>query len=423
MALAADPASIRRPIAHQHRHLPISPEWIPFELAIEHAPFWRFVFLSMLLHTLAILMFGAPSGGSREGRAMWGTLQAVLAPSPPVPAPTPASVLPPATPAAPIEAPSQAIPAVSPKPEIPEAPFAFPPLLDRLPAPDIKLDALPPLRVPPPTEVQVPPAAPIPAPLLQPLPSSPANAPLPSFERVPEIRVPAQAPPIPAPLLQPLPQPPERAVLPPLEREVLPPIERAPAIETPALPAERGRAQELAVPPKLPPAIERAPVAPDVAPKPVIPDAPSKPVIPDAPPKSVAPDAPSKPVVPDAPPKTVIPDAPAGATIRDPIDRAPPSPDSLFKRRDEPASTFDPTRPTLDPDALRKRAGELAREGTGQRALLPFPMPPLAKPKSKLESAIENARKPDCRDAYKALGLAAVVPLIANEFGEGSCRW
>ena len=119
----------------------------------------------------------------------------------------------------------------------------------------------------------------------------------------------------------------------------------------------------------------------------------------------------------------MVPDAPARAPVRDPTDRGPPSPESPFKRSDEPASTLNPTRPALDPEALRKRAGELAREGTGQRALLPFPMPPIAAPKSKLESAIENARKPDCRDAYKALGLAAVVPLIANEFGEGSCRW
>ena len=50
-----------------------------------------------------------------------------------------------------------------------------------------------------------------------------------------------------------------------------------------------------------------------------------------------------------------------------------------------------------------------------------LPVPP--KPKPKMEDAIEKARKPDCRTAYKDLGLAAVVPLIANEFGEGSCRW
>jgi len=50
-------------------------------------------------------------------------------------------------------------------------------------------------------------------------------------------------------------------------------------------------------------------------------------------------------------------------------------------------------------------------------------MPPIPPKKSKLESAIENARKPDCRTAYAGLGLLAAVPLIANEFGEGTCRW
>ena len=35
----------------------------------------------------------------------------------------------------------------------------------------------------------------------------------------------------------------------------------------------------------------------------------------------------------------------------------------------------------------------------------------------------EKARKPDCRTAYKDMGLLAVVPLVANEFGEGNCRW
>jgi hypothetical protein len=84
---------------------------------------------------------------------------------------------------------------------------------------------------------------------------------------------------------------------------------------------------------------------------------------------------------------------------------------------------YDPTLPTLDPEALRMRAGQIAREGTGNRAILPFPMPPQPARKSKEEIAIENARKPDCRTAYQNLGLLAVVPLLANEFGEGSCRW
>jgi hypothetical protein len=65
----------------------------------------------------------------------------------------------------------------------------------------------------------------------------------------------------------------------------------------------------------------------------------------------------------------------------------------------------------------------MAREGTGNRALLPFPMPPQPERKTKEQIAIEKARKPDCRDAYKELGLAAIVPLLANEFGEGKCRW
>src|SRR6185436_2818061 len=113
---------------------------------------------------------------------------------------------------------------------------------------------------------------------------------------------------------------------------------------------------------------------------------------------------------------------------REPATQAPavPSPtESPFRRREEPApsSTYDPTKPALDPDTFRKRAAELARQGLGQRAPLAFPLPPVEKPKSKLESAIENARKPDCRDAYKGLGLLAAVPLIANEFGERTCRW
>ena len=91
--------------------------------------------------------------------------------------------------------------------------------------------------------------------------------------------------------------------------------------------------------------------------------------------------------------------------------------------REKIPGDYDPTKPSLDLDAIRNRAGQMAREGSGKRALLPFPMPPVAKPKSKLETAIEKARKPDCKDAYKDLGLAAIVPLIANEFGEGNCRW
>jgi hypothetical protein len=117
------------------------------------------------------------------------------------------------------------------------------------------------------------------------------------------------------------------------------------------------------------------------------------------------------------------------------IERAPPLKEEAAPRAspfrappgastpDITAKPFDPTAPGLDLDALRKRAGEIAREGSGQRAVLPFPMPPPAERKTRMQTAIENARKPDCRTAYQSLGLAAVIPLIANEFGEGNCRW
>jgi hypothetical protein len=131
-------------------------------------------------------------------------------------------------------------------------------------------------------------------------------------------------------------------------------------------------------------------------------------------------------------PRAPVESAPATSidpTIRiDPRDRGTPSPSaSPFRRgregdfpsgRDD--SAYDPTKPQLDVDAMRKRAAQL---GVGNRAVLPFPMPADPERKTKEQIAIEKARKPDCRNAYAGLGLLAVVPLIANEFGEGNCRW
>jgi hypothetical protein len=145
------------------------------------------------------------------------------------------------------------------------------------------------------------------------------------------------------------------------------------------------------------------------------------PAVPDAPaarapsaPRAPAPETASPPAVREAP--TTLPAAPAG--------EAP----SLFRSappdRGAAPADYDPTRPReVDLDAVRRRAGQLAREGTGNRAVLAFPMPPVPKDKGKLEKAIEKAWKPDCKTAYSSLGLAAVVPLLANEFGEGTCRW
>jgi hypothetical protein len=77
-------------------------------------PLAHFILLSMLFHVLLVLTFGAPSGGSREGRAMWGSLQVVLL-GPPPDLPPPLRLdrgLP-----APRAAPRKAAPAPAPRPE------------------------------------------------------------------------------------------------------------------------------------------------------------------------------------------------------------------------------------------------------------------------------------------------------------------
>jgi hypothetical protein len=175
--------------------------------------------------------------------------------------------------------------------------------------------------------------------------------------------------------------PPLQPITPTARESVAPPVERAP-VEAPAPAPPAARVTE---PPAVTPRPSERP-APHAAPPT------REPAARDAAPR----DGPSAPSTPFRPPASPEREAP---------------------------KDYDPTRPALDADALRRRAGELTRQGAGNRAVLPFPMPPVEKPKSKMETAIENARKPDCRTAYQALGLAAVVPLIANEFGEGKCRW
>jgi hypothetical protein len=402
------------------RSVPTYPRPVQLELPLPEPkvrwqpgpPLWHYVLVSLLLHIAAVLLFGAPSGGSREGRALWAALRVSLIPPPPAPLPIKSlevepELLAPALPAAPREAkrraakPKKAVkvepsPVLRPLPHLdpPAAPaeLPVPPLLDRLTKPETKSVLPPPAQVPQATESQVPAVQPA-----------------------------AVAPPEPEPIVAPEPA----LVLPkitpgefaPLELPALPPVRPAPA-PAPAV-----------VPPKpepLPRAIEPFPVREIAAPQP--PPAFERPE-PNAQ-QSVAPpklerEAPKLerevPKVERTVPREIrTPDVPAARP--GPSVSPAPSPPAPAKR-ETPAGSYDPTAPTLDLDAMRRRAGEIARQGTGNRALLPFPMPPLPEKKSKLEDALDKARKPDCRDAYKELGLAAVVPLIANEFGEGNCRW
>jgi hypothetical protein len=83
-----------------------------------------------------------------------------------------------------------------------------------------------------------------------------------------------------------------------------------------------------------------------------------------------------------------------------------------------------PATPTLDLDKLRQRAREVAVEGSGPRMLLPFPT--VAKPAEKrnIEKIFDKAlKRPDCKDEYADLGLAAVVPLVRDAIKGTGCKW
>jgi hypothetical protein len=341
----------------------------------------QFLYLSALLYAIAILLFGAPPGGSPEGRAIWGGLNAQLV-----------------APAAPIAIPERMEPLVAAPLQKLERDF-------RPPRPIVTPQVVVPEKIQPITPPQMKVERMLPSPRIEVVP----------VPNAPPVAVPAQVQPI-APELprveRTMVEPPKlvapivKPVAPPV-KEVAPPPVEMPRIETPLVPA-------IPSTPALP-AMERAP---EIAPKVVAPPAP-EPVTPpkvETPPKA------------DVPPVTTPPAAPASReelfAPRAPAPAAPPAPRPPAPReRRATDADYDPTKPAIDAEEMRRRAAQMAREGTGQRAVFAFPMPAPPERKSKTEEALEKARKPDCRTAYKDLGLLAAVPLIANEFGEGTCRW
>ena len=286
-----------------------------------------------------------------------------------------------------------------------DAPVSIPQLLDRLSTPERKLETLPEFTVPlpseaPPTPAPVPVPAPVPAPAIPAVPrvTPPTERPLLDLPPIPA--------PAPVPVIPSLPRvttPPERTL-----RELPPIAAPAPTPVIPAVPRE--------APPVVRPLLDLPPVQVPAT---------------IAPPRLEALPAPTDRTAPQA--ATQLREMPDLERLAPPVrvDSLPSPPPSPFRAPpasapatpDAPSSTYDPTVPEVDLDAVRRRAATLSREGSGQRAVLPFPMPGVPAAKSKTELAIENARKPDCKTAYKDMGLLAVVPLIANEFGEGNCRW
>jgi|GEM_PF-1611276 len=80
--------------------------------------------------------------------------------------------------------------------------------------------------------------------------------------------------------------------------------------------------------------------------------------------------------------------------------------------------------PKLDLDGIRNRARAITSEGSGRRTLLPFPLAPPVIVKKNVEQIFDKAlKRPDCRDTYAALGLAAVIPLVRDAVTENGCKW
>ena len=80
----------------------------------------------------------------------------------------------------------------------------------------------------------------------------------------------------------------------------------------------------------------------------------------------------------------------------------------------------DNTAPRLKLELPRLRGGELSRySSTGVLPVLPRP-PELP---DKLGSEIQKAAKADCREAYGALGILAVVPLAVDAVRKDGCKW
>jgi hypothetical protein len=77
---------------------------------------------------------------------------------------------------------------------------------------------------------------------------------------------------------------------------------------------------------------------------------------------------------------------------------------------------------------VRQRARDIGanegREGTGPRTLFKFPTAPPPVAKRREQEIFDKAlKRPDCKDAYADMGLAAVVPLVRDALTEKGCKW
>ena len=440
--------------------------------ATERATLTQFVLLSMLLHALFIALFGNTGGtGERRSGVFWGQLEVSM---PRLSAQRDSEVkLEPgagmSSAAAALQhlrstAPAAAVPLpqierpvaareTSLAPPPPPPPAAALPSID-LSAPQVVNKPLMPFVVTPPLSEPVPVAKPF----SKPMPREEALLPMLAPEQAPiKVERDVVAPPLTPPLAPP-PEPPtvaappippalpEPSTAPTFERNLAPPVELKPRelpAPTEASPLIQTSSPEAPVPPK----IERelvAPAQPQTRDAPIVPT-PSSEVVtaPKVERELLAPSEPkasATPIVPSAsdersaaPLRELAP--PASATPRLPAG-TPNLGEEIFKARRDgvtppPATGNTPPlnapkldAPRLDLDAVRKRAREMASEGSGRRAILPFPLPPKPEHKTKEAIAFDKAlKRPDCKDAYAGMGLLAVAPLLWSAIGDEGCRW
>lgn len=80
--------------------------------------------------------------------------------------------------------------------------------------------------------------------------------------------------------------------------------------------------------------------------------------------------------------------------------------------------------PRTDLDQVRQRARELGSSGTGPKTVFKFPTAPPPVAKKKIEEIFDKLKRPDCKDAYADMGLAAAAPLIRDALTtEKGCKW
>ncbi len=80
--------------------------------------------------------------------------------------------------------------------------------------------------------------------------------------------------------------------------------------------------------------------------------------------------------------------------------------------------------PRINLDSIRDRAREIAREGTGPRTVFPSLTAPKPPAKSTTQDIFDKAlKRPDCKEVYAEMGLAAVIPLVRDAVTEKGCKW